>query len=669
MIRARTIAGLALIVVIGSSSAAVAQVDGPDTGASGRRISLQLDNSPIDRAFRMIADHGGLNVVVGPGVEGNVTVALEDVPVLTALKAVAVNNGFRYTVDDNVITISAPNDKENRFATPTVKRVFRLISADAQSVKDVLQPMLTPGIGHIMVFDEDSGEIYKRQSLGDLSGTFDEEGASTTAGSSNQGQAGSQQLSLSSGSDRSRFSRTLVVIDVASVVAEIETMIEELDRPRPQVLIEARLVEMTTNLQRQLGIDWNIEIFANGPVLNHMWPIRNRAGFATGTQIERNFSGFAHNVTGLALGAIDFSRFNAVLRANQDDDAIRLLANPRMLVMNNHPASILVGERYPIFEANITDFGTVTEAFDTYIPIGIQLEVKPTIMADGRISMFVHPTISSLGDDVVGTTGLRVARVNTREVSTRIVMRDGETIVLGGLISDRKIHSISKVPGIGDIPILNWFFRQENPVSERVDLLIFLTARAEGAAKMTERDRKIFDKYRPHFKHVERIQDVPLHFEIPPEFEPPRPMFSDPPPEPVSDDGTDDMPVIMQPLDSGELVRAGGEVDSPGSDRVAVAPVAVAAESPHDAESKGDLVSGQTGSAGVAEASDDTAHLSHSRTEDEIKAMYDAFVDEQARLQVETEGQFGHPIDPASGPLGETDALRTSLSDESKGDG
>ena len=77
MIWARTIAGLALIVVIGSSTAAVAQVDGPDTGASGRRISLQLDKSPIDRAFRMIADHGGLNVVVGPGVEGNVTVALE----------------------------------------------------------------------------------------------------------------------------------------------------------------------------------------------------------------------------------------------------------------------------------------------------------------------------------------------------------------------------------------------------------------------------------------------------------------------------------------------------------------------------------------------------------------------------------------------------------------
>lgn len=659
MIRASYFAGFVWIVVVGSGTAVVAQSDGPETGASGRRISLQLDKSPIERAFRMIADHGGLNVVVGPGVEGDVTVALENVPVQTALKAVAVNNGFRYTVDDNVITISAPNDEEKKVAPPTVKQVFRLRSADAQDVKDVLLPMLSPGIGHIMVFDEDSGELFKRQSLGDLSGTFEEEGSSTTTNSNNQNQqSGSQRLQLNSGGGRNRFSRTLVVIDVASVVSEIAAMIEDLDKPPPQVLIEARLVEMTTSLQRQLGIDWNIEIFANGPVLNHMWPIRNRAGFATGSQIERNFSGFAHNVSGLALGAIDFSRFNAVLRANQDDNAIRLLANPRMLVINNHPSSILVGERYPIFEANITDFGTVTEAFDTYIPIGIQLEVKPTIMSDGRISMFVHPTISSLGDDVVGTTGLRVARVNTREVSTRIVMRDGETIVLGGLISDRKIHTVSKVPGLGDVPILSALFRQENPTSERIDLLVFLTARAEGAKEMSQRDREVFDKYRPHFKHVERLQDVPLHFEIPTEYEPPRPMFSDPPIEPNSDDDFDDMPVIMEPEDSNGRVKANAAMVARASDP------AIDVEPSGNAENTGNLVAAQTVSAEEAAPSGDAAIPSHSCTDDEIKTMYDEFFDEQARLNGEMEGQFGHPIDPAGGPFGETDAARISLSDE-----
>ncbi len=243
----------------------------------------------------------------------------------------------------------------------------------------------------------------------------------------------------------------------------------------------------------------------------------------------RNISGDAQVSAGLALGTIDLSQLTALVQANQSDNAIRLLANPRLLVYNNHSASILVGERYPILQATITDFGTVTEAFSEYIPVGVQLEVTPTIMMDGRISMLVHPSTSALGDDVVGTTGLRVARIRTRELDTRVIMNDSQTIVLGGLISDRKIHQANKVPGLGDLPGLDILFRQENPRSERVDLLVFLTAHVESAAEVSDRDREVFDSYKPHFKHIERLQDVPLHFEVPTEYEPPKPMFSDPP--------------------------------------------------------------------------------------------------------------------------------------------
>jgi len=238
----------------------------------------------------------------------------------------------------------------------------------------------------------------------------------------------------------------------------------------------------------------------------------------------------------------------ALLQANQTDNAIRLLANPRMLVYNNHSASILVGERYPILQASISNFGTVTEAFSTDIPVGVQLEVTPTIMADGTVSMLVHPATSALGDDVVGTTGLRIARIRTRELDTRVIMRDGQTIVLGGLISDRKTHQANKVPGLGDVPILDIFFRQENPESERVDLLIFLTAHIECAVAISERDQGVFDMYRPNFKHVERLQDVPLHFEIPTEYEPPKPMFSEPPEEEVYEE-----PELSEPAACPEL--------------------------------------------------------------------------------------------------------------------
>ncbi len=337
-----------------------------------------------------------------------------------------------------------------------------------------------------------------------------------------------------------RNAAKLVVTDVAENVDRIAELVADLDRLPPQVLIEARIVEMSVILQRQLGIDWDVNVLANGPILNHELPLDWRAGFASGSQVRRNASGTAQSTAGLALGSVDFSRLTALLRIHQSDNAVRLLANPRLLVYNNHSASILVGERYPILQANITDFGTVTEAFDTYIPVGVQLEVTPTIMMDGSISILVHPATSSLGDDVVGTTGLRVARILTREIDTRVIMQDGDTIVLGGLISDRKTRNVQKIPGLGDLPVLDVFFRQENPGTDRVDLLVFLTARVQGATEINERDQRVFDMYKPQFKQIDRVQDVPVHFEVPTEFEMPRPMFGDP--TNVADDAVLDKP-------------------------------------------------------------------------------------------------------------------------------
>src|SRR5262249_50781318 len=211
------------------------------------------------------------------------------------------------------------------------------------------------------------------------------------------------------------------------------------------------------------------------------------------------------------------------LQAHQEDSAVRLLANPRMLVYNNHTSSILVGEKYPLLTSTITDQGTTTESFDSYIPIGVQLSVTPTILADGRVSLVVHPATSALGREFVGSTGLRIARILTREIDTRVVMRDGDTIVLGGLISDRKTNDVAKVPGLGDIPVLDIFTRQERPREERVDLLVFLTAFVEKAAEMTDEEKCVYSEYTPRFRHSDSIQDMPLHFDFPgPQFYEPK---------------------------------------------------------------------------------------------------------------------------------------------------
>ncbi len=531
----RETASLCLAVILaGSAASARADEQAVPAAPGAKRVTLQTAKGEISDVLRLVAEQGGLNLVIGPEVKGEVSVYLEDVDVQRALKSITLNNGFAFTVEGGVISVSKPQEEPAEPPPPPlVTRVFVLKSQDADRVRDALEFALSE-FGKMKVLNENSDNRYGSQSLRDMAISNDVNvNTVSTTNSLNTAQNVARPGALGGVVDPQgvppRNARKLVITDTRERVREIADLIADLDKVPPQVLIEARIVEMTTDLQRQLGIDWNVDVLANGPILNHSWPLENRAGFASGAQIMRTPSGAAKVSAGMALGTIDFSQFTGLLRAHQTDNAIRLLANPRLLVYNNHSASILVGERYPILQATITDFGTVTEAFSEYIPVGIQLEVTPTIMVDGTVSMLVHPATSALGDDVVGTTGLRIARIQTRELDTRVIMQDGQTIVLGGLISDRKIHQANKVPGLGDLPVLDIFFRQENPSSERVDLLIFLTAHVQAATEINKRDRTVFEMYRPHFKNVERLQDVPLHFEIPTEYEAPRPMFSDPP--------------------------------------------------------------------------------------------------------------------------------------------
>jgi len=524
----REIGVLALIFgMMGGPAAARAQ---SETHVE-RYINLNISEGDIRDALKLVAEHGGLNLVIGPEVQGKVSLYLTNATLESALRAITLNNGFEYKVEEGIISVSKkPEQVPDEDKIPNLEtRVFTLRSADAERVRDALQFALSPH-GKMKAFNENSQNEYNTLALSQLEGDVGagvgiQNGINGPGVNVPGGQLNNQAQVLQG--QPAQNARKLVVTDIPENMPAITDLIMALDKMPPQVLIEVRLVEMSTDLQRQLGIDWDIDVLANGPVLNHELPLHVEAGFASGSQIRRTANGSANSSVGLSLGTIDFSNFTSLLRIHQSDNSIRLLANPRLLVYNNHNASILVGERFPLLEANVSEFGVVTESLQTYIPIGIQLEVRPTIMVDGRVTMAIHPVTSSLGDNVVGTTGISVARIQTRELSTRIIMDDGQTVVLGGLINDRKTRNVQKVPGLGDLWGLSALFRQENPSAQRTDLLVFVTAKVEGGHILSARDREIFDSYEPNFKEVQRLQDVPLHFEVPTEYEDPKPQFGD----------------------------------------------------------------------------------------------------------------------------------------------
>ncbi|MCB9854590.1 MAG: hypothetical protein H6818_02800 [Phycisphaerales bacterium] len=504
-------------------------VAGRADGAPEGRITLNVPKANVRDALRLVAEHGGLNLTIGPEVDGEVSVYLTNATIETALEAIARNADLEYTVADGIVSVKKKPEKIplSELPPPVVEtRVFTLRSADAARVRDALIYALSPN-GKMEVYNDNSGDRYTTLSLSQLEGEVGRGTVNQQTTANQPGQNGQNSAAVTTNAN-AQNARRLIVTDVPENLDRIAELVAVLDTMPPQVLIETRIVEMSTDLQRQLGIDWDINVLANGPVLNHELPLHMEAGFASGDQIRRTANGTANSSVGLSLGTVDFSRLMGMLRIHSSDNAIRLLANPRLLVFNNHSASILVGERYPLLESNVSEFGIVTESLDTYIPVGVQLEVQPTIMLDGRISMMIHPVTSALGDDVVGTTGIRVARIRTRELSTRVIMGDGETIALGGLISDRKTRNVNKVPGLGDLPGLSALFRQENPTSERIDLIVFVTAHVEGATILSDRDREVFESYEPNFKEIQRLQDVQLHHEIPSEYAEPKPMYGDP---------------------------------------------------------------------------------------------------------------------------------------------
>jgi general secretion pathway protein D len=177
------------------------------------------------------------------------------------------------------------------------------------------------------------------------------------------------------------------------------------------------------------------------------------------------------------------TEFETVLKALEDKSFANTLSAPHIMTLNNQEASILIGNKYPLIKATMsTETGSVTgQSLDKYQDIGIQLNVVPQISGKDYINLIVHPAVSSYSQTVkaVSATGVIMAEypiIVVREAETQILMKDGETVVIGGLMKDVKSDSRKGIPILMDIPLLGFFFRRDYTTTTKVDLLVFITA-------------------------------------------------------------------------------------------------------------------------------------------------------------------------------------------------
>jgi general secretion pathway protein D len=242
----------------------------------------------------------------------------------------------------------------------------------------------------------------------------------------------------------------------------VKTILNELDRPVPQVLIKVLVAEVTHDNSNDVGVELsalNLRASGNG-----------QSGI-----IDFGLSA-AQATNGGFIGTLKETNFTAVLYALEQIGKLDVLSRPYILASDNQLASIIVGQTVPIpTESRVTDTGQTISSV-SYTDIGIILNVTPHINPDGLVILDVNPEISSLSGQSVPTgPGQSAPIFNKRSADSRVGIIDGRTIVIGGLMEDRKTQTLKKVPILGDIPGLGWFFRHNTTQKTKTELLIFLT--------------------------------------------------------------------------------------------------------------------------------------------------------------------------------------------------
>ncbi|HQO38310.1 MAG TPA: secretin and TonB N-terminal domain-containing protein [Candidatus Omnitrophota bacterium] len=506
-----------------------------DSLAAADNVTLDFKEADIHNVLKILAQKAGLNIVSTPDVMGTVTIKLTDVPWERALDIILKSNGFGFQRQGNVILVTKiENMAKIQSDEPLRTEVVHLKFLDAQDAQRILIPMLSAR-GKVSI-------LYTRGQKGWQFGSFKIGGETAASGALQKESAEKprQEIIAVEKTGEGKFtaskidyepsikSKTLLITDTDSSLDRIVNQIlPKIDRRPRQVLIEAKIMEVNTDKLKDIGFDYATgQTGAESTALQTVTLSRKGEGIsqtgagslASSLVTPSAFGPKASNIAGaypynlgleLMFRKLTGTEFEIIMHALEEDLKTNTLSAPRILTLDNQEASMLVGYHTPILKAEVSSDSTsgtskLTQSLDYYQEIGIRLNVVPQISQEGYINMIIHPSITSSASSVSatsysGTTNSTISYpiIDVREAQTQILMKDSETIVIGGLLKDVKTVGRSGIPFLGKIPLLGIFFSRETVDVSKVDLLIFITARIvdedyTGSADELKRMEKIF---------------------------------------------------------------------------------------------------------------------------------------------------------------------------------
>lgn len=403
-------------------------VKGSQPGYAGEKLTLSFQNIAVREALNVIADFTNLNMVISDTVAGNLTLRLKDVPWDQALQIILDTRGLDMRKNGNVIQV-APREE--------LAAKEKLSLAASQDIADL--------------------EVLRTESFKLSYQKGDEVAALLTS-------KDQRMLSKRGSAVVDQRTNTIFVQDTPSRLEEVRRLIKQIDVAVRQVMIEARFVEAGDTFKRNLGG----RLSFNGPLTSNVVP----SGYASGSgggSVNLPGANFGTSTSGGELnlslvGAGPTKVLDLELAASEIDGKTKSIASPRVVTANGIEALIESGVEIPY--ATTSAAGTQVQ----FKKAVLSLKVTPQITPDDNVSMIIN-----VNQDTVGTIFAGIPSINTKKVTTQVLVENGGTVVIGGVYTQDNLNTENKVPLLGDVPLLGWLFKNQEKTDNKKELLIFIT--------------------------------------------------------------------------------------------------------------------------------------------------------------------------------------------------
>jgi len=394
------------------------------------RLSLELESVPLVAVLNMIAQQNNLNLIISGEVEGEVSLKLDDIDIATALDAILTANDYTYFFRGDVIVVkSVASTKTEELETRTITLKY----LDPTTAQKAVSTRLSEK-GEVIILDK--------------------------------------QASGASSSDSYAANRILIT-DYPGIIDNLVDLVVKLDLPERSILIEARIIETKVDNQLRLGFNWPSAVSTK---------LGDLEGSSSGTGTEASgserYAGTYDIESGRWMwGKLSVAELSAVLDLLDQQGNSRLLSDPRITTIENHQAQFEFQTVIPIQTINRFTEGAATSDIVTFEDekVGISLIVTPRINLGNTITLDVEPTV----EDIIGyngPAGNQKPITASRSIKTRITVKDGETVALGGLLKEDEITTVKRLPVLGSIPLLgSLLFSHKSVEKSTTDLVIMIT--------------------------------------------------------------------------------------------------------------------------------------------------------------------------------------------------